>query len=73
MCFISFQKHFLDSRVPTLIVACKVDYPEVKQDYEMSPTVFCNKFKIPPPHRFSCIDKVNKDVYVKLATMAAYP
>ena len=68
-----FQKHFLDSRVPTLIVACKVEHPEVRQDYDLSPVHFCSKFKLPPPQRFTCIDKVNKDIYVKLATMAAYP
>lgn len=72
-CARMFLKHFLDSRVPTLIVACKVEHPEVRQDYDLMPAQFCSKFKLPPPQRFTCIDKVNKDVYVKLATMAAYP
>lgn len=72
-CARMFLKHFLDSRVPTLIVACKVEHPEVRQDYDLNPIQFCSKFKLPPPQRFTCIDKVNKDVYVKLATMAAYP
>lgn len=72
-CARMYLKHFLDSRVPTLIVACKVEHPEVRQDYDLLPSQFCSKFKLPPPQRFTCIDKVNKDVYVKLATMAAYP
>ncbi|KAH3872449.1 mitochondrial Rho GTPase 1-like isoform X1 [Dreissena polymorpha] len=72
-CAKMFMKHFLDSRVPTLIVACKVEHQEVRQDYSMTPKAFCEKFKLPPPQRFTCIDRVNKDVYVKLATMAAYP
>ncbi|XP_060588592.1 mitochondrial Rho GTPase 1-like isoform X2 [Ruditapes philippinarum] len=72
-CARMYMKHFLDSRVPTLIVACKVEHPEVRQDYETTPAAFCNKFKLSPPQRFTCIDKVNKDVYIKLATMAAYP
>lgn len=72
-CARMYLKHFLDSRVPTLIVACKVEHPEVRQDYEMTPAAFCTKFKLSPPQRFTCIDKVNKDVYIKLATMAAYP
>lgn len=72
-CARMYLKHFLDSRVPTLIVACKVEHPEVRQDYELTPAAFCQKFKLSPPQKFTCIDKVNKDVYVKLATMAAYP
>lgn len=72
-CARMYMRHFLDSRVPTLIVACKVEQQEVRQDYEMSPAAFCTKFKLPPPQRFTCIDKVNRDIYIKLATMAAYP
>ncbi|WAQ97631.1 MIRO1-like protein [Mya arenaria] len=72
-CARMYMKHFLDSRVPTLIVACKVEHPEVRQDYNLTPKAFCEKFKLPPPQRFTCIDKVNRDIYVKVATMAAYP
>ncbi|KAK3585182.1 hypothetical protein CHS0354_001817 [Potamilus streckersoni] len=72
-CARMYMKHFIESRIPTLIVATKVEHPEVHQDYELTPAQFCVKYKLPPPQRFTCIDKVNKDVYVKLATMAAYP
>ncbi|XP_005102389.1 mitochondrial Rho GTPase 1-A isoform X1 [Aplysia californica] len=72
-CARMYLKHFIDSKIPTLIVASKAEYPEVRQDYEFTPAQFCSRFKLPPPQRFTCIDKVNHDVYVKLATMAAYP
>jgi len=72
-CARMYLKHFIDLKIPTLIVASKAEYPEVRQDYEFTPAQFCARFKLPPPQRFTCIDKVNHDVYVKLATMAAYP
>ncbi|XP_050393098.2 mitochondrial Rho GTPase 1 isoform X1 [Patella vulgata] len=72
-CAKMYLKLFIDSKIPTLIVACKAEHPEIRQDYEMTPAQFCNHYKLPPPQLFTCIDKVNNDVYVKLATMAAYP
>ncbi|XP_048256694.1 mitochondrial Rho GTPase 1-like isoform X1 [Haliotis rufescens] len=72
-CARMYLKHFIDSKIPTLIVACKAEHPEVRQDYEFTPAQFCSRYKLPPPQYFTCIDKVNWDVYVKLATMAAYP
>lgn len=71
--FFFFQKHFMDSRIPVLFVAGKTEYPAVRQDFEMTPAQFCHKFKLPPPENFACLDKINRDVYIKLATMAAYP
>lgn len=68
-----FLRYFVDTRIPTLFVACKSEHQEVNQDFEMTPAQFCTKFKLPPPQYFTCIDRVNKDIYVKLATMAAYP
>ncbi|XP_041362317.1 mitochondrial Rho GTPase 1-like isoform X2 [Gigantopelta aegis] len=68
-----YLKHFIDSKIPTLIVACKAEHPEVRQDYEFTPAQFCSRYKLPPPQYFTCIDRVNWDVYIKLATMAAYP
>jgi len=72
-CARMYLKHFIDMKIPCLMVASKAEYPEVRQDYELTPAQFCSRFKLPPPQRFTCIDKVNSDVYVKLATMAAYP
>lgn len=56
-----------------LIVGYKSDLPEVEQDYEMQPEAFCSRHKLPPPQTFSAIGRVQKEVYVKLATMAAFP
>ncbi|XP_069122733.1 mitochondrial Rho GTPase 1-A-like isoform X2 [Argopecten irradians] len=72
-CARMYSKHFMESRIPTLVVAAKTEYQAVRQDYELSPAQFCSKYKIPPPQSFSAIDKVNREVYIKLATMAAYP
>lgn len=72
-CVRMYMQHFLDSRIPTLVVAAKTEYQAVRQDYELTPAQFCSKFKLPPPQNFTAIDKVNREVYIKLATMAAYP
>jgi Ras family protein T1 len=56
-----------------LIVGNKSDCGDVMQDYILQPNAFCAKYKLPPPHSFSCVEKVNKEIYVKLATMAAFP
>ncbi|ELW61782.1 Mitochondrial Rho GTPase 1 [Tupaia chinensis] len=68
-------QHFMDSRIPCLIVAAKSDLHEVKQEYSISPTDFCRKHKMPPPQAFTCntADAPSKDIFVKLTTMAMYP
>ncbi|XP_013394373.1 mitochondrial Rho GTPase 1-A isoform X3 [Lingula anatina] len=68
-----YKDHFMDSKTPCLIVGTKSLQQAVLQDYEMQPAEFCNKFKLPPPQLFDCVTSINRDVYVKLATMAAYP
>ncbi|XP_073902476.1 mitochondrial Rho GTPase 1 isoform X2 [Castor canadensis] len=70
-----FKQHFMDSRIPCLIVAAKSDLHEVKQEYSLSPTDFCRKHKMPPPQAFTCnaADAPSKDIFVKLTTMAMYP
>lgn len=69
----SFQKYFAESKIPVLMVACKDDLPEVKQDYLLQPLTFCQKYKILPPQSFSAKGHLKKDVFIKLATMAAFP
>ncbi|GAB1296550.1 Mitochondrial Rho GTPase 1 [Apodemus speciosus] len=70
-----FKQHFMDSRIPCLIVAAKSDLHEVKQEHSISPTDFCRKHKMPPPQAFTCntADAPSKDIFVKLTTMAMYP
>lgn len=76
--FVSFfipQQHFMDSRIPCLIIAAKSDLHEVKQEYSISPADFCRKHKMPPPQAFTCntAEAPSKDIFVKLTTMAMYP
>lgn len=56
-----------------LIVAGKSDLEEVKQEYLLQPSTFCQKYRILPPQPFSVKGHFRKDVFVKLATMAAFP
>mgnify|MGYP007023926873 CR=1 FL=1 len=65
----------MDCKLPILIVSAKSDEPPVHQLCPWQPEEFCAKHKLPPPHLFSVIkdDKLSKEVYIKLGTMAAYP
>lgn len=66
------QKYFSGSNIPVLIVANKIDLGTVRQDYFIQPETFCKENNLPAPIEFSSI-KPKKDVFVKLATMAAFP
>lgn len=67
-----YIKYFAESKIPVLITGTKSDLGEVRQEYLLQPNEFCRKYKILPPQIFSL--KYNKkDLYVKLATMAAFP
>uniref|UniRef100_V5GTM6 Mitochondrial Rho GTPase n=1 Tax=Anoplophora glabripennis TaxID=217634 RepID=V5GTM6_ANOGL len=68
-----YVKYFAESKIPVLMVACKDDLEEVRQEYLLQPASFCQKYKILPPQRFSVKGPLKKDVFVKLATMAAFP
>ncbi|KAL8577336.1 hypothetical protein ACOMHN_044842 [Nucella lapillus] len=68
-----YLQRFIDAKIPTLLVACKAEHPEVRQDYDLTPAQFCHRYRLPLPQLFTCMDYINADVYVKLATMAAYP
>ena len=67
------QKHIAERAVPILIVGCKADQKPVLQDYELQPNQFCRKHRLPPPYYVSVADKLSRDVYFKIASMAAYP
>ncbi|XP_021951301.1 mitochondrial Rho GTPase 1 isoform X2 [Folsomia candida] len=69
----TYLNYYATQKIPVLIVGNKSDCGDVMQDYILQPTAFCAKYKLPPPHSFSCLEKVNKEIYVKLATMAAFP
>lgn len=68
-----YLKYFVDSKIPVLVVTNKSDLEEARQDYLLQPVAFCSHHKLPPPHPFSASGAVRRDLYVKLATMAAFP
>ncbi|XP_045623490.1 mitochondrial Rho GTPase 1 isoform X4 [Procambarus clarkii] len=68
-----YLKYFSETSIPVLFVANKNDMSAARQDYIHQPVSFCHKHKIPPPHTFSSAVQPKKDIYTKLATMAAYP
>jgi Ras family protein T1 len=72
-CARMYMQYFLSSLMPVLIVGCKAEHHAVLQDYDLQPVEFCEKYKLPPPQMVSCLDRINREIYVKLATMAAYP
>lgn len=69
----AYLNHLSGSPVPVLLVASKSDRAAVRQEYPVQPAEFCRRHGLPPPQRFSCALPPPKDVYIKLATMAAYP
>ncbi|XP_013113854.1 mitochondrial Rho GTPase isoform X3 [Stomoxys calcitrans] len=67
-----YIKYYAESKIPVMIVGTKSDLVERRQDYLLQPDEFCQKYKLLPPHLFS-LKHNKKDIYVKLATMAAFP
>ncbi|KYQ46577.1 Mitochondrial Rho GTPase [Trachymyrmex zeteki] len=67
------KKYFADSKIPVLIVANKSDLSEIKQSYLLQPTAFCSKYKLMPPQPYSISRTIRREIFVKLATMAAFP
>ncbi|XP_047737860.1 mitochondrial Rho GTPase 1 [Hyalella azteca] len=67
-----YLKYFSESQIPVLVVGNKEDAGKVWQRYMTQPEQFCVQHKLPPPHPFSSA-RPKRDIYTKLATMAAYP
>lgn len=63
----------MESNIPCVLVASKVDLPEVKQFHGMTPAEFCYKHRLPPPLRFSSLDSANKNIFSKIAWAAVNP
>nr|XP_002736480.1 PREDICTED: mitochondrial Rho GTPase 1-A isoform X1 [Saccoglossus kowalevskii] len=72
-CARMYKRHFVRSTVPCLLVASKSDLHPVRQDHEVQPAQFCIDNKLPPPQTLSVVGRANRDIYTKLATLAAYP
>ncbi|XP_063378194.1 mitochondrial Rho GTPase isoform X1 [Cydia fagiglandana] len=66
-----YIKYFAESHIPVLIVGTRSDAP-VRQEYILQPEVFCSKYQLLPPQGFA-VRENRRDVFVKLATMAAFP
>ncbi|XP_056389173.1 mitochondrial Rho GTPase 2 [Hyla sarda] len=72
-CASIYKQHYMESQTPCIFVGCKWDQGEVKQQHGISPAEFCHKHRLPPPYHFSCQGTVDKTIYNKLATAAAFP
>ncbi|XP_053626015.1 mitochondrial Rho GTPase isoform X1 [Plodia interpunctella] len=67
-----YIKYFAESHIPVLIVGTKGDSLVARQEYMLQPEVFCAKYQLLAPQIFN-IRENKHDVFVKLATMAAFP
>uniref|UniRef100_A0A3Q3Q1H3 Mitochondrial Rho GTPase n=1 Tax=Monopterus albus TaxID=43700 RepID=A0A3Q3Q1H3_MONAL len=74
-CASIYKQHYMESNIPCVLVASKVDLPEVKQFHGMPPAEFCYKHRLPPPLPFSSLflDTTSKNIYTRLAWAAVYP
>lgn len=68
-----YLRYFATTQLPVLVVGNKSDRGVARQDYILQPEAFCAKHKLPPPQKVSTISTPSKDIFVKLATMAAFP
>ncbi|KAJ8914574.1 hypothetical protein NQ315_010038 [Exocentrus adspersus] len=68
-----YIKYFAESKIPVLIVACKDDLEEVRQDYLLQPTSFCQKYKILPPQRFSAKGPLKKRSIREVSNNGGFP
>lgn len=56
-----------------MIVCTKADRTQIKQNYEIQPSIFCETHKLSPPHAFTAAKDARKELFTKLATMAVFP
>ncbi|XP_050680941.1 mitochondrial Rho GTPase isoform X1 [Leptidea sinapis] len=67
-----YIKYFAESHIPVLIVGTKGDALVTRQEYILQPEVFCSKYQLLAPQLLN-IRENKHDVFIKLATMAAFP
>uniref|UniRef100_A0A8C5EQG0 Mitochondrial Rho GTPase n=1 Tax=Gouania willdenowi TaxID=441366 RepID=A0A8C5EQG0_GOUWI len=74
-CASIYKQHYMESNIPCVLVASKVDLPEVKQLHGMTPAEFCYKHRLPPPMSFSSLslDTTSRNIYTRLGWAAMYP
>lgn len=68
-----YRDHLAQCKVPILFVALRSDQRGVRQDSALQPEEWLAQHQLPPLQRYTCADRISKDIYIKLATMAAYP
>ncbi|XP_046681106.1 mitochondrial Rho GTPase isoform X2 [Homalodisca vitripennis] len=68
-----FTKYYQESKVPVMVVCTKADRPQVRQDFTIQPADFCEMHKLSPPHAFTASRDSSAELFVKLATMSAFP
>lgn len=59
--------------MPALVVCTKADKGLVEQQYAVQPPQFCEDHKLSPPHAFTASKENGPELFVKLATMSAFP
>uniref|UniRef100_A0A7N8YE50 Mitochondrial Rho GTPase n=1 Tax=Mastacembelus armatus TaxID=205130 RepID=A0A7N8YE50_9TELE len=76
-CASIYKQHYMESNIPCVLIASKVDLPEAQQFHGMTPAEFCYKHRLPPPLPFSSVfldfDSTSKNIYTRLAWAAMYP
>ncbi|ESO12001.1 hypothetical protein HELRODRAFT_63612 [Helobdella robusta] len=72
-CANCYLQYLSTSWLPVCVIGCKTENKVVIQDFVMQPKEFCTKYNLTGPILISCLEKINRDVYVQLTTLAAYP
>ncbi|XP_054289732.1 mitochondrial Rho GTPase isoform X2 [Macrosteles quadrilineatus] len=68
-----YLKYYRESKIPVMVVCTKADQPQVRQEFDLQPAEFCDLQKLSPPHAFTANKESASELFVKLATMAAFP
>jgi Ras family protein T1 len=70
-----YQSKLTNSDVPVLVVGLKADQRTVDQETSdsLQPEDWIKQHSQHPILYFTCADRVSRDVFVRLGTMAAYP
>ncbi|XP_022193703.2 mitochondrial Rho GTPase isoform X2 [Nilaparvata lugens] len=68
-----YKKYYVENNMPVLVVGNKCEEGEVAQEGRLQPAEFCDLHHLSPPHFFSHQPQRQKELFMKLATMAAFP
>lgn len=68
-----YENRLSGADIPVLVVGLKADQRVVQQNAEVQPEDWVKSRNLHPVLYFTCADRVSREVFVKLGTMAAYP